>query len=772
MANVIQTVLGGAPTPHVPHVPPVVPARIHNPSLDPNFVPPAAPPKAPMNMRSLLDGTKALWEDTKTGVTKHLSLHDELKAYDPKLADDLFTNSVDNIGDSADSYAHAAKIAGDERLRLFYDTLDNKSGMNTLKNILWPSSRKAGMAKRGMLEDETMKYLNTAYYYEQRGEALGPHPVKDVQDLVDAYRKSGYAKDMLARRQRAGEDVKGITASDNYVPQNWNYHKFARVTRHDPELMRGYARAFGEQIIENYPNLAKVGLTAEQVGKTFLKTQRDKITMDANAPFKGVNQEELIKILEGEVTDPAALATLKAQLLPKIDSSGKQANTKTRMSFDVSRMYQHSNGQTFQLADVLDTSMQRILESYNLSASARIGLARKGITSSDMLTERFSAILKPLEGTDDYAKTKAFLDNVRNDLLHRPTGEALSDWMRTGQVAANALFLKRSGLYNFIDYSRTVQRHGFANVVGKFLPAFKGVMSTTPMDVNAARTITDIVHSQLTNNGRMYSVISHLEDNFATPLTMGHEWAQVAGQTVRFINGSEILRRQHIKLISNLQADMLNDLAKGVQSSKDYLKSLNVPPAKMDEIAAEIKQHGLYTEKWNQDLSDYLTSVLIHDSDNMALMLKRGETPALMRYSTAGKILFPFFSFSAAANQKILRQSYRADGISGVGISMVHQASLATVVAAAANVMDGKEWDDGLAKRAVMIAPILGYTGYAFGMINQGQVGNTPNVFALPNAVGQLAGAISKGDVVGAMQQMPGVAVFPGVKLLESALKE
>jgi len=770
MASVIQTIVRGV-APVKPK--PFVPATVLNPTLVPGYVAPVLP-KKPLSVRGVMDQSKGVWEEFKGGITKQLSIHDELSSIAGKdVANKYFTNSVDNIGDSADSYAYAAKIAGDEELRLFYDTLDKHSGMSTLKQILWPPSRKEGMAKRGNLEDETMKYLNQSYYLELKGETLGPHPVPAVQELADSYRNSGFAKRSLERRSRAGEDVGSITASDNYVPQNWNYHKLVSKTRNNPAMNLSYARAFGAQIIENYPGLQKAGLNAEQVGRTFLKTQRDKISMEPGAPLKGVSMQEVVRMLEAEITDPSVIATLRAQLTPKLESVGKQANTKTRMSFDVARQYQHDDGAMFSLGDVLDTSMQRILESYNLNASARIGLAKKGITSSDELTSEFAAIAKQYEGDPTkYNEVKEFLDNIKNDLLHRPTGEALGDWMRTGQVAANALFLKRSGLYNFIDYSRTIQRHGFMTVAKNFIPAFKGALSTTPMDVTAARTITDVINSRLTGAGRMYSVISRMEDNFVSPVGLGHEWAQTAGQTVRFINGSEILRRNHIKLITNIQADMLNDLAKGVKSSEEYMNSLSVPKAVQDKISKEINTHGLYTDKWDQDLSDYLTSVLIHDVDNMSLMLKRGETPALMRYSTTGKILFPFFSFSAAANQKILRQSYRADGVSGVAITMAYQASLATVVAAAANVMDGKTWDEDLASRAVLISPVMGYTGYMFGMLNQGQVGNTPNVFALPNAVGALGKAISEGDAVGAMTQIPGAAISAPVVLLDALNKE
>ena len=726
------------------------------------------------SIMSVLTGAKAIGQEWKQGITNNLSIHDKLAGMNKPLADRLFTNSVDNIGDSADSYAHAAKLAGDERLRLFYDTLDKHSGMQSLAQTLWPPSRKAGMAQRASLENETMLWLNKSYVDELNGMKPQVHPNPAVEDLANSYRKSGYARDMLARRQRAGEDgAKGITPSDNYVPQTWDYHKFVRSTGNDKAKIDAMARAFGDQIAAAYPGLVRAGLSTKQIGKSFLKTQRDKITLDPNSPLKGVNMQSVMAILEGEIKDPAILATLKTQLAPSVSQAGKQANTKSRIAFDVNKQYVHDDGSLFKLGDVMDTRMQHTLESYNLNAAARIGLAKKGFASSDAFMSELNAILKKFEGDPaKHAEAKAFLDNIGNDLLNRPTGEALGDWMRTGQVFANALYLKRSGLYNFVDYARSAQRHGYMKVIGGFLPAFKGAMSTIAMNPTAARTITDIIHGQLTGNGRMLSVIRHTDDNFAAPLTMFHGWVQTAGQSVRFLNGSEILRRQHIRLITNLQADMLNDLAKGVESSTKYLKSINVDDATISQIKQSVTDFGLYTDKWDQALVDKMTTILMHDVDNMALMLKRGETPHLMRYSVAGKILFPFFSFSAAANQKILRQSMRSDGPSGVAITMSHQASIAVVVAAAANVMDGKEWDQDIAKRAVLLAPGLGYAGYFAGMLNQGKVGSDPTVFALPNSADDLAKAVGEGDFTKAATLLPGAAVFPGTSLLHSTFKD
>ena len=78
-------------------------------------------------------------------------------------------------------------------------------------------------------------------------------------------------------------------------------------------------------------------------------------------------------------------------------------------------------------------------------------------------------------------------------------------------------------------------------------------------------------------------------------------------------------------------------------------------------------------------------------------------------------------------------------GVTAVAIMMAHQAPVAVLVASAANVMDGKDWDDDVLKRAVGIAPGIGYGAFAYSAFDRGEIGSTPTVWAAPNAAANIA---------------------------------
>ena len=308
------------------------------------------------------------------------------------------------------------------------------------------------------------------------------------------------------------------------------------------------------------------------------------------------------------------------------------------------------------------------------------------------------------------------LETMFNDNMGRPTGAAMADTMRSAQTIAQSLFLHRSGLFNIVDYNRSGQRFGYAKVISKFLPAFKNTLKSQPMDVAQARKINDIISGRLINEGRMRSVINLTDDNFAGAVTLGHEWIRTAGQTTKFLNMSEWLRRQHINLVTSIQADYLMSLGKGTKEADEatkYLKQIGLTDDELTRVQKMVQDHDLFTDDWlDQDIADKLSVVLSSSVDDFAIQVRRGELPPLLAYSPVGKVLFPFFTFTAATNQKILRQSYNAGGVSAVAIMMAHQAPLAMLVASAANVIDGKEWDEDLIKRAVGIAPGIGYGAF------------------------------------------------------------
>jgi hypothetical protein len=265
--------------------------------------------------------------------------------------------------------------------------------------------------------------------------------------------------------------------------------------------------------------------------------------------------------------------------------------------------------------------------------------------------------------------------------------------------------------------------------------------------------------------------VQHIDDTMGGPLTFGEEWLQAAGQSVKFLNMSELLRRHHVAIIAGVQGDLLEGLAKGNKDAQKYFNKINMPAQMQVDVIKEIKAHGLYTDKWNPALADELGAILSSSIDDMAINIRKGELPALLAYSKTGKILMPFFSFTAAANQKILRQTYKADGASGIAMMMAHQAPLAMLVAAASGTLDGKEFDaQEVAKKALLIAPGIGYFSFPLSSIDRGEIGGAPTLFAVANTPTNLIGGIMEGDPNKIAKGIPFAAVALPVRILTRAM--
>lgn len=749
-------------------------------------VPPVVPAAVPAPQST--KGTGKYWFSNpalKDSITKHLSQHDWLKQHGgQEIADKLFRNAPDNQNYSASTVSTFAKNAGDEELRLVYDTVDKYTGMNSLLTTLLPWKRKPALALRRDLEDQTYRYLVDSYYRETEGLPVLPHADPRVQDIADTYRKSMFAENSLKRQQESGIDVSGIQASANYAPVHWNHHKIVKFTRNSDDIIDDVAVAFGDQIAAQFPNLLKVAkLTPKQIGRSFLQTQRDAATRTSATPFRGTTISEVEDILRAAGIEDVEIQQVIQQITPNMKEAGKNKHHKSRMRIDTARTYFDRNGRPFRLGDFMDTNLGHQLDTYNNVMSHRIGLARVGFPDEHSLRSAFNDIAKQYEGDPEkYKEVSDMLETMFNDNMGRPTGAAVSDTMRSLQTIAQSLFLKRSGLFNIVDYSRSNQRFGYAKVMAKFLPAFKNTLKSQPMDVGTARKINEVISGRLISEGRMRSVINLTEDNFTGAVTLTHDWIRAAGQTTKFLNMSEWLRRHHINLVTSIQADYLQSIAKfdGLGSltgeatdAYNYLKVIGLTDDEIKAVQKQVRDHDLFTDDWvNQDLADKVSVVLSSSVGDFAVQVRRGELPPLLAYSPVGKVLFPFFTFTAATNQKILRQNYNAGGVSALSVMMAHQAPLAMIVASAANVMDGKEWDEDLLKRAVGIAPGIGYGAFVYTAFDRGEVGSTPTVWALPNAVSNIGAGLVDGDVNKVVKNIPMLSASPVVQTLNNALKE
>lgn len=709
--------------------------------------------------------------DAKVGgsMSKYLSAYDRLASYIGKEdADKILANPMDDIGDSAVAYARNAKLDGDRRLAEYEKVVQGIVGKGLTLN---PKARAAIRAQRLELEHDMMKLMNTNRQREINGLPPLTSPNANVQAMADAYVKSGYAQEMLKKMKAAGVDgAEDIDASAFYMPVRHNYTKMAAAVQQGATSWESLRVMYGSQIAKMYPGLTDLGLTPSTIGGHFIETQKGSAAIGG---IRGVLKEELRHMLVNAGVSKDKIENLLTDLYKKTEDAGKASNLRRRMDWNFDKVHIDGQGRSISMNDFLDTDVTSVMQRYNRTMSGRIGLAQAGYTSEASLKEvlmkardKFAGSPEGIQGYDK------FMDDIQNSLLGRPTGEQLPDWLRAGNSVGAMMQLANSGLYNLVDYANIAHNFGIQAVAKHFIKSLKG-SGIGAVTAKEAETVQQVITGRLVAEGRMRDVVTHLEDNFEAPVGGLYEATSYAGQSTRFLNGSEYVRRHQVNMVAGILDDLTTKLAAGDRDAAAFFIKQRIPPERIAAIKAQVSKYGTVLEEWDDYATkEYYTTQMISATDNIAVMVRNGEVPAMMAHSIVGKMLFPYMNFTFAMTQKLLRREYTRNGATGVAALMVAQAPLATLSAAMINISGGREWDADLAVRAVKALPIMGVGGVGFDALTRGELGGAAPIFGVFN---QAAGAVSSAasgnlDASTVLKTIPGASVFVPARMVVSLI--
>ncbi|UOW66274.1 internal virion protein C [Aeromonas phage vB_AspA_Bolek] len=709
--------------------------------------------------------------DSKIGgsMSKYLSAYDRLASYIGKEdADKILANPMDDIGDSAVAYGRNAKLDGDRRLAEYEKVVQGIVGKGLTLN---PKARAAIRTQRLELEHDMMKLMNTNRQREINGLPPLTSPNANVQAMADAYVKSGYAQEMLKKMKAAGVDgAEDIDASAFYMPVRHNYTKMAAAVQQGATSWESLRVMYGSQIAKMYPGLTDLGLTPSAIGGHFIETQKGSAAIGG---IRGVLKEELHHMLVNAGVSKDKIENLLTDLYKKTADAGKASNLRRRMDWNFDKVHIDGQGRSISMNDFLDTDVTSVMQRYNRTMSGRIGLAQAGYTSEASLKEvlmkardKFAGSPEGIQGYDK------FMDDIQNSLLGRPTGEQLPDWLRAGNSVGAMMQLANSGLYNLVDYANIAHNFGIQAVAKHFIKSLKG-SGIGAVTAKEAETVQQVITGRLVAEGRMRDVVTHLEDNFEAPVGGLYEATSYAGQSTRFLNGSEYVRRHQVNMVAGILDDLTTKLAAGDKGAAAFFIKQRIPPERIAAIQAQVSKHGTVLEEWDDYVTkEYYTTQMISATDSIAVMVRNGEVPAMMAHSIVGKMLFPYMNFTFAMTQKLLRREYTRNGATGVAALMVAQAPLATLSAAMINISGGREWDADLAVRAVKALPIMGVGGVGFDALTRGELGGAAPIFGVFN---QAAGAVSSAasgnlDASTVLKTIPGASVFVPARMVVSLI--
>ena len=713
------------------------------------------------------------------GFGQYLSSWDKLNGYSPDLANKLLANPMDDVAESAVAYGRSTLLEADRALVPLEQAI--KAEVPGWRSI-FPQTRARARAETAELGRAARQWLNNAQQIEARGGVPVPPTDHRVKRIVDAYTEGNFGTIMGTRAQEAGVfGADALSPSKYYVPVRHSYLKMQEFIAQGKGSWTDLHKMYGQQIARIYPRLITpvenggLGLSPEALGKKFVYTQKLRQADPKAQAFRGTTQDELAEVLRAEGVEEGKIKGLLSTLQPKADEAGKQKNLRTRMDWDYEGTYLGSKGQVMSINEFMDDDLLGSLQTYARNMAGRIGLARVGFTKESDLDDAIGKALDNLPAAERQ-KAQGFFGNVKAQLLGQPVGEAAPDWFRTLTSYGASTQLGNSGVYAIADYAQLVNEFGVSTVAQHFLKSTRGVINAKSITKEQAETIQQVISGQLFAEGRVRPYVTHLEDNWVGPAGSIHEVAQYGGQYIKYLNGSEFMRRHQINAVAGIMDELVGNLAdvRKAQDSAKYFKSLNMSDTDIAAATAQVQRHGTVIDNWDAAVKAKMMNTLISATDNIAITIRAGEQPAFIEHSAIGRVLFPYMRYVFGANQKILRRNYRRNGVMGVALYMSAAIPLSVVAGMMSNIIQGRDPEEDLVARTVRSLPGLGVASLAADGFMQGDVGGTAPVFAGPNNLFQLVDKLKRGEleVQDVLKAVPGANVFLPTRWLINSTKE
>lgn len=713
------------------------------------------------------------------GFGQYMSSWDKLNGYSPDLASQLLANPMDDVAESAVAYGRSTLLEADRALVPLEQAI--KAEVPGWRSI-FPQTRARARAETAELGRAARQWLNNAQQIEARGGTPVPPTDPRVKRIVDAYTEGNFGTIMGTRAQEAGVfGADALSPSKYYVPVRHSYLKMQEFIAQGKGSWTDLHKMYGQQIARIYPRLITpvgnggLGLSPEALGKKFVYTQKLRQADPKAQAFRGTTQDELAEVLRAEGVEEGKIKGLLSTLQPKADEAGKQKNLRTRMDWDYEGTYLGSKGQVMSINEFMDDDLLGSLQTYARNMSGRIGLARVGFTKESDLDDAIGKALDNLPAAERQ-KAQEFFGNVKAQLLGQPVGEAAPDWFRTLTSYGASTQLGNSGVYAIADYAQLVNEFGVSTVAKHFLKSTRGVINAKSITKEQAETIQQVISGQLFAEGRVRPFVTHLEDNWVGPAGSIHEVAQYGGQYIKYLNGSEFVRRHQINTVAGIMDELVGNLAdvRKAQDSAKYFKSLNMSDTDIAAATAQVQRHGTVIDNWDAAVKAKMMNTLISATDNIAITIRAGEQPAFIEHSAIGRVLFPYMRYVFGANQKILRRNYRRNGVMGVALYMSAAIPLSVVAGMMSNIIQGRDPEEDLVARTVRSLPGLGVASLAADGFMQGDVGGTAPVFAGPNNLFQLVDKLKRGEleVQDVLKAVPGANVLLPTRWLINSTKE
>lgn len=559
-----------------------------------------------------------------------------------------------------------------------------------------------------------------------------------------------YSSGLFLRKEldEAGNEIMvngmdDILRRPTYTPLRHSYDKIEDTINVRKVATRDNVADFiGAQIARMYPellqpkNAAKTFvLTKRQIGQHFLQTQEDVQRSLADVAVTGMNKEQIADMLTrtGTMTDKDA-RIVAADIFSEMHKKGTSVpkNLRRRIEWDWNAKMKTDSGYTLTMRDLVEDNAMGNLEDYARGMSHRIGLSDYGLKSETELSNLLESYLSKLPKGTDTKKAKQFMANTVDTMLGRAIERnPVPEGIRSAQAVADMFLLANSGLYSIMDLATQMQKVG----VIRSLPAIKQGMKAMFNDVSKfshaeAKELEDILTGRLLAGSRWRNFSVRYADNFE--VTAGiHEAAQHYGQSARFMNLSESMKRFQVGILTSVYANNLKKAMAGSAKDLEYMKSkLAIDDTLLQGMQREYAKHGVNIDKWSNKVRVRYEQKLYHDADNLAMNVHRGEVPSILEFSPVGRVIFPYMRYAFGMQNKVLRRTLNRDGATGLAMLLALQIPTGMLIGAAINVRKGEEYDKDLGLMTIRSMSGLGSLNYPMEIAMAGLEGGGVTAFA------------------------------------------
>lgn len=630
-----------------------------------------------------------------------------------------------SLGDNAPALARTLESRGDVRLAEFERDLDIAAkeiyGTSSWLGRFGSKSHANSIRQVGMDVYEQMQRLDQ-FVLEQAAkdinmtdaEILARVDTLDVPDGVKramrTYIESGFATtkyDELARSGVVTEDaLELITRRSTYMPVAHSYTRTRLFINDAGDAAAVAAREqsvrlfLGKQIADMYPTLRAgiatskgvIRMSTESLGKRFMDNAKARESSPSAVRTTGLPKDDLVDMMVDQGVELEEAKQLAVKISDQRSAASGFSNTRRRISWDWNAKMTAPDGTTFGMRDLVDENPMGTLNEYNRRVSKRSALATYGFKDRTSLDKAKQEILDKLPKGTDHAKAVKFMDDTISAAMGNPVGDSIPATLRSMQTVASSMLLAWSGLYQAVEAATQVQKLGLLRSLPAILPAmrpmFKGMGGFT---VSEAKDLEKAITGQMMSPDRWRRIFTQYSDDFDVTNSF-HEGVQYYGQSAKFLNGSEFIKRYQIGMYASVVTKAFEGASKGVASDIKFLqKRLRMSDELIDVVSKEYKAHGDNINAWDADARLAMEQKVLSEGDNLALQILHGEAPDFMDYTAWGKFLFPFMRFVWGAHNKILRGTYIRDGAAATAMVMAVQFPLAVMVAQLKRASAGEE---------------------------------------------------------------------------------